>query len=243
MINPLPIINIAKSSHKALKKYKREVNTDPFSPEIKKLREEIDKWTIGINMIGRECPNIGDTAYEIEENAINSLSAIEGVVIPLTRYNIFIPNKVYFYTDPNKIKEIKLNEDSSLIEKIYPQPEKARLSIEKVVNDCIAESLDHGYINGFKIRKNEIIKELVFLRKSITTPYTPGMDYSSVQKAIAQTSKKMAGIEYDYLANIYELEYQRSLRRLKIGAKAVVATGIALVLGDLISSKFKGTKH
>jgi hypothetical protein len=238
MINPLPIINIARSSHKAIKNYRQERRKDSSTPEIKKLRRDAVKWTTSINTIGRENHKVGDIIYKVEENVINYLSAIEGVVMPCARYNLLIPNKAYFYTDPSKIKEMHLNEDSSLIERIYPRPEKAVSSIERIIENHLQKSRGYRHIKDFKKRKSQVVEDLQKISKSIVTPYTPGTDYSSVQKDLIQTVKKMEEIKSDYLVNIHELEYQRSLQWLKITA----ITGITLAVGILTNYKFKKPK-
>lgn len=232
----LLIGNSLKKSYETFKEYKQKISDDPFKPEIKKLRKELKKWTASINMIGKECPDIGDTCYKIEENAINYLSAIEGVALPCARHNLFISSKVYFYTDPKRIKEIKIQESDSF-EKIYPEPKKAISGIEKVVNDCLSDSKDYGYVQDFKKRKREIINKLVLIKKNIKTPYIPGTDYSSTQKELWQTVKKMSGVEYDYRNVIRDLETQSDIKNAKTAATAIVALAIGILLGSRLKRK------
>lgn len=238
MVNVLLIGNFVRSGISTFRKYKNKIREDPFGPEIKKLRKECGKWTSAIDLIGREHHHIGETCYEVEDNVMNNLSAIEGVSLPCARYNLLIPNKVYFYTDPKIIKSISRERSSPLIEKIYPKPEKAISSIEKDIDDYISEREDLGYTEYFEKRKGEIINELSSLRKRIKFPYQPGFDYSVIQEKLSETVKKMRGVEYDYLSNIQELEHKRNIRIVKIGAAAALTFSVGLVIG----SKLKKTR-
>jgi hypothetical protein len=241
MVNLLSIGNSVRSGYKTFKDCKKKISDNPLGPEIRRLRKEAKKWITGMDLIGREYHEIGETRYKIEENAINNLAVIEGVAVPYARYNILSLglSKVYFYTDPKIIREIKIQDDDSLIEKIYPKPEKAVSSIEKVVEECLADSNDYGYVRDFKKRKREIIKELASIRKKIKAPYTPGTDYSSIQIELWQTAKKMSGVKEDYIAIIRDLETKSDIKNAKIAAAAVITLTVGILLGSKLKLRRK----
>jgi hypothetical protein len=242
MVNPMLIKEVAKNSYKAFKKYRKDISEDPLSIEIDKLQKEKEKWTASIGLIGKKYPNLGDTTTDIKENVMNYLSVIEGIVMPCARYNLLIPKKTYFYTDAKRVKEIKTSQECDLIEKIYPQPQKAIQTIEEIIQDHITGSQDYGYIQGFKKRKKEIIRELILLKKRMISPYYAGMEYSPVQKELAQTVTEMVTVEHDYKMNIEELKYQRAVHRLKKGTKVAAAATITIAASLLIGSRLKMPK-
>ncbi|MDP3026224.1 MAG: hypothetical protein Q8N63_00840 [Nanoarchaeota archaeon] len=236
MVNVLLMGNFVRSGISTFRKYKNKIREDPFGPEIIKLRKECGKWTSAIDIIGRECPHIGETCYDVEDNVMNYLSVIEGVSIPCARYNILIPNRVYFYTDPKRVEKID-REINPSFKRIYPKPEKAIFSMEKIIDDYISETEDIGYTDNFEKRKVETMGELLSSRKRIEFPYQAGFDYSAIQERLFETVKKMRGVEYDYLSRLQELEHKRNIRRAKIGAAAVATFAAGVVIG----SKLKKT--
>ena len=237
MVNPLLIGNAVTSGISTFRKYRSKLREDPLTPEINRLKKERGKWTFAIDLIGRENPPIGEICYEVGEDAITSLSALEMVVLPCAMHNLLIPNKAYFYTDPRIIREIS-KEDSPLFKKIYPKPEKAIYSIGKSIEKYIFPTEESECIEHFKEKREAIVEALASSLRKIKAPYEPGLDYSAIKNELFENVKKMKGIEYDYFLNLQELSLKRNIKRAKIG----VAAALTFAVGVLIGSKLKKAK-
>lgn len=232
MIPYILISNTIRSGIRTARKYAPKIKDNPFDNEIKKLEEELDKWSFVIDTIGRKYPIIGTYTYELADTVLNNLATIECVKIPYGKSSWESSREAYFFIDPKYVKKESVE---SNIKRIHPKPTKAIETIESIIDFKFSSTKDVGYINNYKKRRTEIVNEFVNVRKKIRTPYEPGMSYTPIQEEISEIVKKTRGVEYDYICEIRKLKDMKRRRIAKIGAAAT----LTFAAGILIGSKLK----
>lgn len=216
------VVGWAWSGVSSVKIYRTYTKNDPHNKRLAPLEAELGKWGSAISCIGREPFQEGLCSIS-EGGATNALGYKELLRIGSGKY--CSPEQEYNY-------EYHLNPDDPCATKVIkredyvpPNPGEALKLIERAI-EYIGSTEDVSKIENLQERRECVLEDLVAVRKEIKVPYELGHDYTSVQKKLSVTARKMVGIELDFQGAISVLEYERFKRRLKYGA---IAASTALV--------------
>ena len=109
------VIGIGIGLYSSVKTFRTYEKKNPYNQLIDSIKEDIDKWSIAINCIGRKPYEIGDICQIEEVNAINAFGRKELLNYPNTKgYVRFNEPDMEFHVPPD-FKYEKSNTDSRFI--------------------------------------------------------------------------------------------------------------------------------
>jgi hypothetical protein len=236
MVNPIAIGNFAVSCGTELKKFVGKIKNDPFSLEIKKLKEQREKFAKAMDLVGRDYYRVGEDSDEFKRNALNCLAVVEHVSLPYPEGVYPLKKAGYYFINPERIREPSSDIELKT-EIIYPQPKEAASFIESAVAEC-SDAQGFGYLANFAERKDNLINSFVRLGRRIKRSRNPKKDYTPIREELVENVREMYRLDKEYKGAIEMLETKSDIKKVKIGAAALVG----IVTGAVVGAKLKKAK-